>query len=97
MGPAGRAAAIEVGEGAGEFQHPVITARGEAQPLGGVAHERQPRRVRVRDLLDDAGRSAGVADNALEFEFGVAGELDLAGRADAGGDLGRTLPRGRNS
>ena len=58
MGAPRRAAAVEVGERAGELEHPMIAARREAQPLGGVAQQRQAGSVRLRDLLDDARRRA---------------------------------------
>ena len=75
----------------------MIAARRKAQPLGGVAQQRQARRVRVGDLLDEARRRAGVADDAVEPEFGVARELDLARRRHPGGGLGRAFLRRRAS
>ena len=47
-----RAAPVEIGEGASEFEHAMIAARRQAQSLGGVAQQRETRRVRPRNLLD---------------------------------------------
>ena len=76
----GRTAPVEVREGASELEHPMIAARRQTQPLGGVAQQRETGSVRFRDLLDGARRRAGVADDALQSERGETRELDLARR-----------------
>ncbi len=74
MDAADRAAAVEIGERAGELEHPVIAARGKPEPLGGVAHQAQARIVGVGDRFDEARRRGGVAGHGLVAEFGVARE-----------------------
>ena len=76
-----RAAAVKVSKCASEFKHAVIAARRKTKSLGGVAQQRKTRCVRFRDLLYGAGRRAGVANDAIEPEFGVTRELNLRAAA----------------
>jgi hypothetical protein len=79
------AAAVEIGERAGELEHPVIAPRGETQTFGRFA---QQAKVRVCDLLDQMGRGGCVAGDAVKAKIGIARKLDAA----RGGDPRRPRP-----
>ena len=87
MQPADLFGAIEVGERAGNPQHAVIAARRQAHGLGRVAQQLLALRVRVCDLFQQRGGRLGVGADLRKAGLGLAGELDVARRRHACGDL----------
>ena len=58
--------AVDIGQGAGDAQHPVIAPRGQAQPFGRPGEERAARLLRRSDLVEQRAVSIGIgADAAL--------------------------------
>ena len=78
MQATGRAPAVQVSKSASELKHAMIAARRQTEPLRGVAQQGQTRCVRFRDLLDEARRRTGVADDAVEAELAALADGSLA-------------------
>ncbi len=86
--------AVEIGDRAREFQHPVVSARREGEPLGGLAHQRLRAGVGRGEVLDRARWRSGVGRDAGQADRRVPLGLNGARRRDAAGDLGRTFGGG---
>ena len=86
---------VEVGDGAGELQHPVIAARRKGEAFGGFAHQGLRAGVGRGQFLDRARRRGGVGGDAGKADRGIALGLLGALGGDAAGDLGRAFGRRR--
>ena len=84
---------VEVGEGAGDLENPVVGAGREVEVLHGLLEEGGGLVVELAVGLDEAGGHGGVGGGA--GVLGEAGGLDVAGRHDALADAGGALSAGR--
>ena len=88
--------AVEIGEGAGDAEHAVISARRELEALGGIEKKFLPLGIGRRDLIEELAVGLGVgADAALRGECCEALHLTRARLGDARGDIGAPLRRRR--
>ena len=86
--------AVEIGEGAGQFQHPMIAARREAHALGGVPQQGEARRVEGRRIFDHARGRGGVGGHPGQAHGAVALPLKGSGDGDPLGHIRRALGGG---
>lgn len=63
MDAADRLFAIQIGQGTGNLENAMITARGKFQPLGRVAQQLQPGRIRLGIFFYQGRRAAGIRAN----------------------------------
>ena len=87
--------AVEIGDGAGEFQDAMVSARRQGETLGRLAHESLRAGVRRGQFLDRARRRGGVGGDAGKADRRVTLGLYGARRRDAASDLRRAFRRGR--
>lgn len=80
--------AVEIGQGAGDLQHAVVTAGGEFHLFGGVAQQLQAAGIGLGQFLDHRGGAAGIGADALCACALEALLLDLAGAGDAARNIG---------
>ncbi|MNX84363.1 hypothetical protein D3C86_1161560 [compost metagenome] len=85
MDAANRLLAIQIGQGAGNLENAMITARGKLQPLGGIAQQLQPGRIRLGIFFYQGRRAASVRANGGKSRRRVAFLLRKACPGDPGG------------
>jgi len=79
--------AVEIGQRAGDTQHPVISARRETQSLCGPQQQRSATRLGARDLIEQCPVRFGVGTDApLSRKCRIACHLSAAGCSDATSD-----------
>jgi hypothetical protein len=88
VGARHRFAGFEVGERAGDSQHPMVSAGRELKRLDGFFQEGQPVGVGPGDRFQKFSVGFGVGADRVA---GVARALNVACGGDPGGNLGRTL------
>jgi hypothetical protein len=81
MNPSDVLLALEIGERARDLDDAVIAARGETQPVGGVAHKRKSRLIGLCHLVEHARRAGRVGQGAFEAMRPIALDLALARRS----------------
>jgi hypothetical protein len=62
--------AVQVGDGAGDAQHPVVAARGQLQALGGAKEELAPGGIGGRDPVEQLALGLGVGAQRLLAQAG---------------------------
>ena len=85
--------AVEIGDGASEFENPMVTTRRQGEALGRVAHQRLRAGIDCDEFLDRAGRRRRVGGDAGKADRRIALGLDRAGGGDAARCFGRAFGR----
>ena len=83
--------AVEVGDRAGDPQHPVVAARGQVHALGRAQQQLAAAGVGRRDLVEQLALDLGVGAQLGARRAGEALGLELARAGDPGGDPGARL------
>ena len=86
---------VEIGERACNAQHTVIAARRKPHRVGGVADQRKPGIVELRDFLERGSMRLRVGADAGETQRGVACGLRITRPRHARRHLAAAFRRGR--
>ncbi len=84
MGAANLSTSVEIREGAGELEDPVIAARRQCQRIGGFAQQRHPGIIRPGNLFDQSCARLGIAagrniERGIPFRLKPARDCDTLG------------------
>ena len=98
MPPSDIGRALEIGEGAGDTQNPVVTPCRETQSLCRPQQQRSATRHGAGDLIQQCSVRFGIgADAPLGRQCGIARRLSGTGCANATSDRRTSLGRRRQS
>lgn len=70
--------AVKVGECACDTQDPVISTRGQAHRVRGIAQERHASGVRSCDLLENRPADLSICSDVAQAQSGISLDLDVA-------------------
>lgn len=89
--------AIEIGDGARQFQHIMKPACRKTQTFGSFAQKGDACRIGPRNLFDEVPRRGGIRADVGQAELSIAARLDKPRRGNARRDFGRAFRRRRRA